>query len=149
MLLGEDIFRYFGLGSIELREDFDSQPRIVSPNEFALDLSYSLKLTEEFSMAVAGRFVNSNLKVADVNNDGFPEIISMDMFSSHPCNARYHISIGMYHSSRYLFLIHPRSCVDFLLDLPSFAVLDALLISVSSVHTYVFVSSLEERNKKE
>jgi hypothetical protein len=62
-------FRYFGLGSIELREDFDSQPRIVSPSEFALDLSYSLKLTEEFSMAVAGRFVNSNLKVATDNND--------------------------------------------------------------------------------
>jgi hypothetical protein len=62
-------FRYFGLGDIELREDFDSQARIVSPNEFAFDLSYSLKLTEEFSMAVAGRYINSNLKVATDNND--------------------------------------------------------------------------------
>jgi hypothetical protein len=62
-------FRYFGLGDIVLREDFDSQERIVSPNEFAFDLSYSLKLTEEFSMAVAGRYINSNLKVATDNND--------------------------------------------------------------------------------
>ncbi|MBW4360178.1 type IX secretion system outer membrane channel protein PorV [Flavobacterium taihuense] len=62
-------FRYFGLGDIELRQDFDSQPITVSPNEFALDLSYSLKLSEKFSMAVAGRFINSNLKVATENND--------------------------------------------------------------------------------
>lgn len=63
--------RYFGFGDIELRqtgeqnEDFP----IVSPNEFAIDGSYSLKLSEKFSMAIAGRFINSNLKVASDNND--------------------------------------------------------------------------------
>jgi hypothetical protein len=62
-------FRYFGLGDIELRTDFDSPVVIVSPNEFAFDLSYSLKLSEKFSMAVAGRYINSNLKVATDNND--------------------------------------------------------------------------------
>lgn len=62
-------FRYFGLGDIELRQDFDSPVVLVSPNEFALDLSYSLKLSEKFSMAVGGRFINSNLKVATDNND--------------------------------------------------------------------------------
>jgi len=62
-------FRYFGLGDIELRTDFDSQVVLVSPNEFAFDVSYSQKLSEKFSMAVAGRFINSNLKVATDNND--------------------------------------------------------------------------------
>jgi hypothetical protein len=62
-------FRYFGLGDIDLREYFDSPVRTVSPNEFAFDLSYSLKLTEEFSMAVAGRFINSNLKYPTEIND--------------------------------------------------------------------------------
>lgn len=62
-------FRYFGLGDIELRPDFDSEAQIVSPNEFAFDLSYSLKLSDQFSMAVGGRFINSNLKVATDNND--------------------------------------------------------------------------------
>ncbi|PZX91932.1 hypothetical protein DOS84_18560 [Flavobacterium aquariorum] len=62
-------FRYFGLGDIELRTDFDSQVVLVSPNEFAFDLSYSLKLSEKFSMAVGGRYINSNLKVATDNND--------------------------------------------------------------------------------
>ncbi|REG90469.1 type IX secretion system outer membrane channel protein PorV [Flavobacterium aquicola] len=62
-------FRYFGLGDIDLRTDYDSPVVVVSPNEFAFDLSYSLKLSEKFSMAVAGRFINSNLKVATDNND--------------------------------------------------------------------------------
>jgi len=62
-------FRYFGLGDIELRSDFDSPVVVVSPNEFAFDLSYALKLSEKFSMAVAGRYINSNLKVATDNND--------------------------------------------------------------------------------
>ena len=63
--------RYFGLGEIELREtgNADEVPRIVSPNEFALDGSYSLKLSEKFSMAVAGRYIRSSLKVASDNVD--------------------------------------------------------------------------------
>ena len=63
--------RYFGLGEIELREtgNADEIPRIVSPNEFALDGSYSLKLSEKFSMAVAGRYIRSSLKVASDNVD--------------------------------------------------------------------------------
>ena len=63
--------RYFGLGEIELRrtgEPTEAFPT-VSPNEFALDGSYSLKLSEKFSMAIAGRFINSNLKIASENND--------------------------------------------------------------------------------
>lgn len=64
-------FRYFGFGGIELRYTGDpSEPvREVTPNEFALDGSYSLKLSEKFSMAVAGRFINSNLKVATEDVD--------------------------------------------------------------------------------
>lgn len=61
--------RFFGLGEIELRENAIDDPRLVSPNELALDASYSLKLSEKFSMAVGGRFINSNLKVASDNTD--------------------------------------------------------------------------------
>ena len=64
-------FRFFGLGNIELRETGDPSeiPRIVSPSEFAFDGSYSLKLSEKFSMAVAARYINSNLKVASDTGD--------------------------------------------------------------------------------
>ncbi len=63
--------RYFGFGDIELRKtgEPDEPIQTVSPNELALDGSYSLKLSEKFSMAVAGRYIRSNLKVADGNND--------------------------------------------------------------------------------
>ncbi len=64
-------FRYFGFGGIELRQTGDpSEPtREVNPNEFALDGSYSLKLSEKFSMAVAARFINSNLKIVSEEVD--------------------------------------------------------------------------------
>ena len=63
--------RYFGLGDIEFRETGETSevPRIVNPNEFALDGSYSLKLSDRFSMAVGGKFIRSALKTVDVNND--------------------------------------------------------------------------------
>jgi Type IX secretion system protein PorV len=56
--------RYFSLGEIQLTDDQGTNLSIVKPNELALDLSYSLQLSEKFSMAVAGRYIRSNLKVA-------------------------------------------------------------------------------------
>ena len=65
--------RYFGFGEIELRQTAEEiNPLKVSPNEFALDGSYALKLSEKFSMAVAARYIHSSLKVADVNTDASP-----------------------------------------------------------------------------
>ncbi len=55
--------RYFGLGEIELRQNADDPAQIVKPNELALDGSYSLKLSERFSMAVAGRYIRSALRI--------------------------------------------------------------------------------------
>jgi hypothetical protein len=64
-------FRYFGLGQIELRQTGDpNEPvRTVSPSEFAFDGSYSLKLSEKFSMAVGARYISSSLKVATDTGD--------------------------------------------------------------------------------
>ena len=64
--------RYFGLGDIELRNSFDDPGRTVSPNEFSLDGSYSLKLSPEFAMGIAGRYIRSNLKIPDANSDAKP-----------------------------------------------------------------------------
>lgn len=61
--------KYFGLGEIELRQTIDETPTIVKPNEFSLDGSYSLKLSETFSMAVGGRFISSNLRFQDGQQD--------------------------------------------------------------------------------
>lgn len=64
--------RYFGLGEIELRQNFDDPPNIVKPNELALDGSYSLQLSSVFSMGVAGRYIRSNLRIPDATGDAKP-----------------------------------------------------------------------------
>jgi hypothetical protein len=64
--------RYFGLGEIELRQNFDDPANVVKPNELALDASYALQLSEVFSMAVAGRYIRSNLKIPDATGDASP-----------------------------------------------------------------------------
>jgi hypothetical protein len=66
--------RYFGLGEIELRQQAEDVPQIVKPFELALDGSYSLKLSERFSMSVAGRYIRSQLRipVGDGSSDAKP-----------------------------------------------------------------------------
>jgi len=66
--------RFFGFGDIELRQTDspDEVPRIVSPNEFALDGSFALKLDDRFSMSVAGRYIRSALRVATEETDASP-----------------------------------------------------------------------------
>lgn len=62
-------FKYFSLGNIEARDTPEDLPLILSPNEFTLDLSYALKLSDHFSMSVAGRYLRSDLKLAPVDPD--------------------------------------------------------------------------------
>lgn len=64
--------RFFGLGEIILQESFDGPQTAVNPNEFALDGSYSLRLSERFSMAVAGRYIRSQLRIQDATGDASP-----------------------------------------------------------------------------
>lgn len=61
--------RYFTLGEIELRQFANDIGTTAKPNEFAIDGSYSLKLSDQFSMAVGGRFISSNLELQDSGAD--------------------------------------------------------------------------------
>lgn len=56
-------FKYFSLGEIELREDEFSEALIEKPNELTLDASYALRLSDQFSMGVALRYLRSDLKI--------------------------------------------------------------------------------------
>ncbi|MRT16413.1 type IX secretion system outer membrane channel protein PorV [Vitellibacter sp. q18] len=56
-------FRYFSNGEIELRETELDPGLPVKPNELLFDVSYALRLSERFSMAVAGRYIRSDLKL--------------------------------------------------------------------------------------
>lgn len=61
--------RYFSLGDIELRDTPDQIPLIQSPNEFTFDVSYALRLSDRFSMAVAGRYLRSDLRIQAASED--------------------------------------------------------------------------------
>lgn len=60
---------YFSLGEIEFRETADQEALIQKPNELALDISYTLRLSDQFAMAVAMRYLRSDLKLNDGLND--------------------------------------------------------------------------------
>jgi hypothetical protein len=62
--------RYFSLGEIEFRENSEDPANVVKPNELALDGSYALKLSERFSMSVAGRYIRSQLRIPSVGVGG-------------------------------------------------------------------------------
>lgn len=53
--------RYFSLGNIELTNNVGIKTGDFKPNEFAIDLAFSQKLSKNFSMGIATRFVNSSI----------------------------------------------------------------------------------------
>lgn len=61
--------RFFSFGEIQLRDTAEQLAQIDNPNEFYLDASYALRLSENFSMAVTGRFISSNLVVTGTGGD--------------------------------------------------------------------------------
>jgi len=58
-------FKYFSLGQIDLTEDGENFIP-VKPNEFSLDVAYSLRLADQFAMAVALRYFNSALQIPNI-----------------------------------------------------------------------------------
>jgi len=62
-------FKYFSLGDIDIIQNPQDIPILENPNEFTLDASYSLKLSDYFAMAVTGRFLMSDVKLQSVDFD--------------------------------------------------------------------------------
>lgn len=77
---------YFSLGSIELTDGSGISLGTENPNEFAIDGTYSLKLSEVISMAVGLRYIHSNLAVRVDNS----EIQTINTFA---------VDVAMYYQS--------------------------------------------------
>ena len=60
-------FKYFSLGEIEIVQDEFSEALIEKPNELVIDLSYSLRLADRFSMGVGLRYLRSDLRIQAVD----------------------------------------------------------------------------------
>jgi len=64
--------RYFSMGEIQLTDQNGTNLATVKPNEFALDVSYSRKLSEYFSGSVALRYIRSDLSGGIGSNSYVP-----------------------------------------------------------------------------
>ena len=62
-------FKYFSLGEIELRETAEDLGLIRKPNELTLDVSYALRLSDQFSMGVALRYLRSDLRIPETDRN--------------------------------------------------------------------------------
>ena len=59
--------KYFNLGQIDLTDDFGGDQGTENLNEFSLDGSYSLKLSESYAMGVTLRYMRSDLGIKSGN----------------------------------------------------------------------------------
>lgn len=59
--------RYFNLGSLQVTNNVGQTLQNFGPREFAFDVNLSIQLSTNFSMGVAGRFMQSNLS-GNINN---------------------------------------------------------------------------------
>ncbi|HWY12687.1 MAG TPA: type IX secretion system outer membrane channel protein PorV [Bacteroidia bacterium] len=64
--------RYFSLGNITFTDIQGNTTGQFKPNEFAVDLAYSRKLSQVFSMGIAIRYINSNLTGGVTLSNGQP-----------------------------------------------------------------------------
>ena len=62
-------FKFWTFGDVSLTQAPQDQPYVEEPNIFSIDGSYTLKLSDFFSMAVTGRFFSSNLKYKSIDFD--------------------------------------------------------------------------------
>lgn len=58
-------FRYFSLGEVNMNDDQGVTIQSINPYEMAIDIGYSRKLSEKFSMGVALRYILSDLSYND------------------------------------------------------------------------------------
>jgi len=59
--------RYFSLGNIQFTDNLGNDLSSFRPREFAFDAGYSRKLSENLSIGIALRYINSNLASGTIN----------------------------------------------------------------------------------
>lgn len=62
--------RYFDLGDIQLTNEQGDLLQLVSPREFSLAGTFAMKLSENFSAGLTGRFIHSNLFAGTTSGSG-------------------------------------------------------------------------------
>ena len=84
-------FTYFSLGSITFTDNTGGKILDFNPNEYNIAGNYSRKLSENFSLGVAGRFIHSNLSGSISNSQ------SLSNSSGRPANTAS-VDIGAFYT---------------------------------------------------
>lgn len=61
---------YFSLGDIDMTDNEGMKVMVLHPNEFAFDLTYALRITDNLGLGASGRFMRSDLTNGQTINDG-------------------------------------------------------------------------------
>lgn len=61
--------RYFNLGEVSSRQTATETGLDLKPNQLAVDASYALKLSKDFSMGITLRYLRSDLKIQTADED--------------------------------------------------------------------------------
>lgn len=80
---------YFSLGSIDFFDEGGLQTGTYKPNEFAFDVAYSMKLSENLSMSLTGRYIRSDLTLGQ----------NVGTTSTHAANAGA-ADLGLYYQNK-------------------------------------------------
>lgn len=72
--------RYFTLGKLQSWDEMGNSLGVVSPNEFAFDLSYAVKLNEEFSLSAALRYINSDQEISASNKSASAVVADLSAY---------------------------------------------------------------------
>ncbi|MBQ9864045.1 MAG: type IX secretion system outer membrane channel protein PorV [Bacteroidales bacterium] len=99
---------YFSLGEIQ-STDVTGQPiGVMSPNEFAFDLTYAMKLNDELSIGASGRFIQSDLTNGQILSDGSSYVTTkparsiaadLGLYWQHPIDREQDIALGAFISN--------------------------------------------------
>mgnify|MGYP003303777804 CR=1 FL=1 len=86
--------KYFSLGDIDILQNPLDIPIIENPNEFTLDASYSLKLSENFAMGVSGRFLMSDVKLQTLDSETeAANSVAVDIFGYYQSEKNSYINL--------------------------------------------------------
>ena len=91
--------KYFSLGDIQFNEFIGGSiidQGLERPTELTLDLSYALKLSKTFSMAVAGRYIRSDLKIVTDADTSSANSLGVDITGFYQSNV-FELGLSLIH----------------------------------------------------
>ena len=83
--------KFFSLGDIQFNEVNSGtivNQGVERPNELTLDLSYSLKLSDQFAMGVSGRYIRSDLKISSDLDSASANTLGVDIAAFYQSEVR-------------------------------------------------------------